>query len=355
MGNYIVNESSTAFRFDGQTVTELPHLLPEDPITLVTAINNSGVICGYSHNSVGNSQAVYYVGSTIHALPDPNGANPDADLRAYDINDNNVIVGYFWNTAGERTAFYYQDGVSYSLDSVIRANGLTDLQTASAVNNNNVICGSASDSMGVQTPWTYDLETQTFTVIGRLGLSGTSARDINDLGQVIGRARNFPWDPYQAVVYDGSWTAIDPDVTETLWGIQVSTNGRMIGHANTSEDRWGWYADSTGAGSIIEIVLPGWSELTLNAINELDWMAGLATDGSSLYYGLLIQPPWGDYDHDGYLRAADAEALGTCMTGPSDGVVATDNCLRAFDSEVPDGDIDMHDFQAFAIQFEGDQ
>lgn len=356
MGDYVVNQTSTAIRFDGHTVTELPHLLPNDPVTLATGINNAGIICGYSRNSVGNSQAVYYEGVTLHPLPDPNGANPDADFRAYDINDNNVIVGYFWSQTGQRTAFYYHGGVSYSLNAVIRDAGLMGLQIANAINNKNIICGSASDAMGNQTGWTYDIDTQAFTVIGKAGLGSTSARHINDLGQIVGRAKLYPWDPYQAVVFSESWAVIDPSVTETQWGIQINDHGRMIGHADTSADRWGWYADTSSTGSMIELVLPGWNELTLGGVNGHDWMVGCADHtNSGAQHGLIIKPPPGDYDHDGYLNVADAEAFAQCMTGPGNAVTSTTNrCLNAFDVDWFDGAIDLHDFQVFAIQFEGD-
>ncbi|UCG34448.1 MAG: hypothetical protein JSU68_07360, partial [Phycisphaerales bacterium] len=257
MGNYVINTSSTAFRFDTATltVTELPHLYPPDPITLVTAINNSGVVCGYSHNVNADSQAVYYVGTTLNTIPYPPDANTDGDLRAYDINDNGVIVGYFWSTAGERTAFYYQAGSSYSLDAQIRAAGLTGLQTADGVNGLDVISGSADDTLGIETAWTYDINSgaSAVTVIGKIGTGNCSAVAINDSGQTIGRAKQDALDKYHAVTYDGSWHVVDPTIDEYQWGRDINNKGRMVGHTNTSASRWAWYSDGYGDGSMMPI------------------------------------------------------------------------------------------------------
>lgn len=358
MGNYVINTSSTAFRFDGTTVTELPHLTPADPITLVTGINNLGVISGYSHNAAGDSQAVYWVGTTLHTIPYPPGANPDADFRAYGINDAGVLVGYFWSTTGERTAFYYRDGESFSLDGPIRAAGLYGLQSATGVNNAGVICGSADDALGIETAWTYDLATGVVTVIGRLGSDNCSARELNLSGQTIGRGKASPLDIYRAVTYDGAWHVVDPAVSATQWGMAINDAGRMLGNADTSANRWSWYSDGPGTGSIVPVSLPGWSRLTLMALNNRDVMVGYgwtATSGGQ-NRGVVVAPPPGDADHDGDLDAADWLVLTGCVSGPfaEEGFdPPSAACRDAFDFPPGDGDVDLRDVAAFQSGFEG--
>lgn len=359
MGNYVINQSSTAIRFDGTTVTELPHLVPDNPITLVTGINNAGVICGYSHNIEGDSQAVYYEGTALHTIPYPPEANPDSDFRAYDINDNLVIVGYFWSLTGERTAFYYYDGVSYSLDAPIRAAGLYGIQIATGVNNLDVICGSADDVLGFQNVWTFDIATQTLTVLGRAGDENSGARDINAAGQTIGRARLVPGDKYRAVTFDGEWAVVDPEIDESQWGRALNDAGRMVGYANTSSNRWAWYADSPGAGSMIPFAVPDWTELTLNDINNNDWVVGFGENASSGGddRGCLIKPPPGDSDHDGFVRVVDLAEMLSCLSGPTGGPEPpTGDCQETFDLAPSGGDgaVDLRDVAAFGLIFEGE-
>jgi probable HAF family extracellular repeat protein len=358
MGNYVINTSSTAVRFDGTTVTELPHLVPADPITLATGINNAGVICGYSHNANGDSQAVFYVGTTMNLIPYPPDANVNSDFRVYDINDNMVMVGYCWSTVGERTAWYYKDGVTYSLDAKIRAAGLTNLQSASSVNNNNVISGGADDAFSIYTPWTYDIDADVFTVLGKIGTETCSAVVLNDSGQTIGRAKQFPGDSYHAVTYDGSWHVVDGTVTTSQWGEDINNNGRMVGSANTTSNRWMWYSDAPGDGSMIEVDLPGWTRETCSAINEWDWMVGLGRTVSSGTddRGFIVLPPKGDGDHDGDIQSDDFDEFALAMSGPhgQDGFVTpAEQDLRDFDFPTTDDDIDLVDFAGLQLVFEG--
>jgi probable HAF family extracellular repeat protein len=359
MGNYVINTSSTAFRFDvaTETVTELPHLYSPDPITLVTAINNNGVICGYSHNASGDSQAVYYVGTTLNTIPYPPDANTSSDLRAYNINDDGVIVGYFWSTAGERTAFYFQGGSSYSLDAQIRAAGLTGLQIADGINNLDVICGVADDTSGITTAWTYDINSgaAAVTVIGKIGTDNCSAVAINDSGQTIGRAKNDPFDKYRAVTYDGSWHFVDPLIDEYQWGQDINNQGRMVGSTNTSADRWAWYSDGYGDGSMIPVSLADWSRLSFNAINDDDWIVayGRTTTSGSDERACIIRPRPGDIDHDGIIDLTDFATFAVCYMGSGVTVPPPSCSAEEFErSDLDeDGDVDLSDFSTFATNF----
>ena len=359
MGNYVINTSSTAFRFDvaTQTVTELPHLYPPDPITLVTAINNNGIVCGYSHNVNGDSQAVYYVGTTLNTIPYPPDANTDSDFRAYNINDNGVIVGYFWSTGGERTAFYYQGGVSYSLDAQIRAAGLTGLQLAEGVNGLDVICGVADDTLGITTAWTYDINSgaAAVTVIGKIGTDDCSAVAINDSGQTIGRAKQDALDKYHAVTYDGSWHVVDPTIDEFQWGQDINNKGRMVGHSNTGSSRWVWYSDGYGDGSMVAISLDGWSQQSFNAINNRDWIAatGLTATSGSDDRGCIIRPGPGDINHDGHVNLEDFATFAICYMG-SDVTTPPPGCSEGEFDDCDmdgDGDADLSDFSTFALNY----
>lgn len=361
MGNYVINTSSTPFRFDGTTVTELPILPDADkPIALTTGINASGVICGYSRNAAGKSRACYWVDTTLHTIPYPPEANPDSDLRAYDINDDGVVVGYFWSTGGERTAFYFQDGVSYSLDSAIRAAGLTDLQTASAVNNSNVICGSADDPSGNTTAYTYDIDAGLLTVIGTIGITDCSATDINDAGQIIGRGKYYPWDAiHRVVTYDGTWHFVDYLTPDSQWTGGINDQGRIVGTAYvTGGGRWSWFSDGPGDGSMVPLDLAGWGAIYARKINNEDWIAGYGespTSGDETV-AFILKPPPGDADHDGDVDLGDYEHFHACMSGPVEGagfVPPSQDCLDAFDFAPADGDVDVDDFVMLQRVFEG--
>jgi hypothetical protein len=354
-----VNTTSTAFRFDGTTITELPHLVPSDPISLAWGINADGVVCGYSHNALGSSQAVYWEGTALHTLPYPPDANTNADFRAYSINDHGVIVGYHWKPGAVRTACYYKDGVTYSLDSAIRAAGLTDQQSARGVNNRNVICGSADDALGIETAWTYDIETGTLTVIGKIGTDNCSATDINQSGQTIGRGKQYSYDTYRAVTFDGAWHVVDPTVNTSQWGHALNAKGRMVGDTHLGGgDYAAWYSDGPGDGSMAFLGLVGWSSLEAMGINDDDWIVGYGkspTSGTNTH-GYICIPPPGDADHDGDVDLDDYAEFPACLSGPKEAagfVPPSPGCLKTFDFDPADGDVDAADFAAFQRAFEG--
>jgi probable HAF family extracellular repeat protein len=355
-GNYVVNVSSTPFRFDGTTVTELPHLTPADPLSLARSINVHGVICGQSHRSDGKERAVYWEGTTLHVIPYAPDCNTNSYCQALDINDSGVIVGFYWNTNGERTAFYYENGTTHSLDSALRGVGLYGTQIASGINNN-VVCGSADDAGGNTTAFTYDIDTGVATNIGNVGWS-SSATDINNSGQTIGRGQQTSFDKYRAVTYDGAWHVVDPTVDVTQWGEAINDKGRMVGHANISDSKWSWYSDGPGAGSILQLDLPGWSRGTAQGINNNDWIVGYgrtATSGTDTRAFVLARPP-GDADHDGDVDLDDHAEFAACLSGPKEAagfVPPSSACLKTFDFDPADDDVDLADFAAFQQAFTG--
>ncbi|UCG17072.1 MAG: DUF3466 family protein [Phycisphaerales bacterium] len=314
-GNYVVNTSSTPFRYDGFTVTPLPILPGANlPIALARAINAHGVICGYSREADGDSRAVYWEGTTVTALPYPPGMNTSLDFRAYDINDHDVIVGYYYNTNGHKDAFYYKDGASYNLLAAFQAAGLTGWHSADSVNNGNVICGTAEDALGLSTPWTYDIDTGVLTVIDTISTEGTSAADINESGQMQGRAKLHAADVSRVLYYDGTWHVVDPTVNSTQYTGAMNDGGRMVGSTYIgSGNRSGWYSDGPGDGSMIPLDLAGWTSVTATDINN---------NGVIVGYG---ESPTAGGDNRGFIY--------TPIPG--------------------DGDIDLQDFAEFQRIFEG--
>ena|GEM_PF-3056490 len=314
-GNYVGSVSSTPFRYDGFIIAELEHLNPADPISLASAINADGVICGQSHRPDGGGmeRAVYWEDTAVIPIPELPGMNTNSYSHANDINDSGVIVGFYWNTNGVQTAFYY-DGTTHSLDSAIRAGGLCGKQIASGINNNGIISGGADDAWGIQTAWTYDfMNTNAVTVIGRSGAGNCGAVDINESGQTIGCSDVNNNDHYQAVTYDGAWHLVDGTVSSSQWGEGINDKGRMVGHASILSTKWSWYSDGPGDDSMVELNMPSWTREAAQSINNDDVIVGYGrttTSGSNT-------------------RAF----IGIPMPG--------------------DGDIDLEDFAAFQAVFEG--
>ncbi len=365
IGNYVINTSSTAFRFDSGIVTELPHLNPSEPMSYAKGINSSGVICGYSRNAAGKSQACYWAGTAINTIPYPPDAETDRDFRAYAINDDGVIVGYAYKETAtdvyDQMAFYYQNGVTYSLDAAIRAAGLANHQMPSAVNDNGVICGTAWDTAEIRHPWTYDINTGTLTVLPIMGdfFKYNTATAINNEGKVLGYGKIASALPNQAFVYDGSWTTVDSSVTTGHFAKAINDWGRMINVNASGSLRWSWYSDAPGAGSMVDISVSGeptdWYYESVETANNAGWMVGSGKILSSVEKkGFILAPPPGDGDVDGDVNLDDVAVFVDCMSGPigAAGFVAPSiKCLSTFDFAPADGDVDLQDFAEFQRVF----
>ncbi len=367
-GNYVANVSSTVFRFDGTTITELPHLVPADPMSYSKGINASGVICGYSHNEQGMSRACYWDGNSVYAIPYPADAVTDKDLRAYAINDAGVVIGYGYRAdSGEddndQIAFYFKDGVSYSLDSIIRAAGLVDHQIPAGINNNGLICGTAWDSAETRVPWTYHIDTGVLTVLPLMGtyFKYNTATDVNDQGVVLGYGKVSVGNSNKAHTYDGmAWSVVDASVSTSHFSKVINNNGRVLSVNAAGSIRQSWYSDDPGtAGSMVDIVVSGtgteWYYESAEDLNDAGWIVGSGKITSSdAKSGFILTPPAGDGDMDGDVDLDDLSVLVDCLSGPigaSAFVAPSHKCINAFDFAAKDGDVDLEDFAVFQRAF----
>jgi hypothetical protein len=357
LGDYVTGVSSVAFRFDGTTVTELPYLHPA-PATYAFAwasdINSSGVIAGRSHDAQGVDRAVLWDGDTITLIPFPADANTNSDMRAYGLNDAGVVVGYYLSTTTGMPAAFYYDGTTHSLVAALQAVGLGlngDQSYADDVNNNGVICGDARDSGGIYNFFTYDIATGVATNLGRIYIwEGCHASGINDAGHVIGRGRSYAGSPIHALLHDGAFNVIDDTVSVAQWAGGITNAGRVVGHADTSANKWGWYSDGPGSNSMRQVNLPGWTAVALEGVNADDVMVGYGQTAASGTddRGLIVSPPPGDNNHDGDVDLDDFSAFQACFTatGPVAG-----GCTK-FDLD-GDDDVDLDDYAVIQASLDG--
>ncbi len=354
-GDYVSGESGVAIRFDGVTVTELPYLDADPatyPFAFARAINNHGVVAGYSHDADGIDRACLWIGDEIIGIPLPEGANPGSDMRAYGINDDNVVVGYYWNAETDTAApFYYQDGTTHSLRPALLATGIPALRSyADDVNNNGIICGDVTDASGEYNFYTYDLSTGEATILGRMFMyEGCHASALNDAGHVIGRGRSDFVTPIHALVHDGEFRIVDDTVSVSQWASDINNAGRIIGHADTSDSKWSWYSDGPGSGSIVRVDLPGWTRVTLEGLNAGNVMVGYGRTEASGddTRGFVLSRP-GDGDFDGTIDLRDAGRFQTCFAAPDPPGAG----CHMFDFD-ENGAIDLVDYVAFEAVLTG--
>ncbi|WP_132126153.1 DUF3466 family protein [Actinocrispum wychmicini] len=114
--------------------------LPGGGWAVGAAINSSGLVVGASTvvgGGFGTRHAVVFANGTVTDL-NPPGTGRD-DSIAYAVNDSGVIVGQ----AGNGDAFIYRDGQAIDLNTLIPANSGIRLTSARGINNNGQIVGQA--------------------------------------------------------------------------------------------------------------------------------------------------------------------------------------------------------------------
>ena len=164
---------------------------------------------------------------------------------AYDINNNGQVVGHSPTAAGDHHAFLYSNGSMQDLGAIFFHS------RASAINNSGQVVGSSYTRGGNWHAFLY--EGGSMQDLGTLGGAMSNANDINNVGQIVGKA-----------------------LTET--------SGNHM-HAFLYSDGVMW--------DLQDMIDPasGWTLTEANAINENGWIVGSGMlDGHSGGRAFLLTP-----------------------------------------------------------------
>lgn len=150
--------------------------LPGGSYSLGYGINDSGIMVGVSQTSTGSAHA--FITDSNKQLVDL-GSNGGSLTVAKAINDFNQVAGYTQAADGTQTPFVW-DATNGFVN--LPVSQITGVCSPNAINNNGQIVGRCGSNAVL---WNTD---HSLTVIGKLGGIEANALDINNLGQVVGRA-----------------------------------------------------------------------------------------------------------------------------------------------------------------------
>jgi probable HAF family extracellular repeat protein len=172
---FIYDGSGTATRIPGATVGST------SGSSSATAINNNGLVTGYS-TANGKAQAFIYDSSDSSSIATPLGTLGGLTSNGKAINDSGAVVGYSLLSDGVTShAFLYENGQMNDLGAL---GGTANSSEANAINNKGVIVGNSNGHAFV---YENGLMTDLNTLIDpSLGFTLINATGINNLGQIVG-------------------------------------------------------------------------------------------------------------------------------------------------------------------------
>jgi probable HAF family extracellular repeat protein len=171
-------------------------------------INNVGQIVGHIDTGGGSRAYVRNPDGAIRYLPVPQGL-PAQDVIAFGMNDAGDVVGRVKTADSTYHAFVWPAAGGYR-DLGDLPGGLT-LGTATHITNAGQILGDALTDPNPTDPHSNGqravvfLEDGTIRQIGLLpGMSDSSVRDVNDLGEIVGSSGSGSWYDWRAFVWSES-------------------------------------------------------------------------------------------------------------------------------------------------------
>lgn len=208
---------------------------------------------------------------------------------------------------------------------------------AHAINNLGEVVGVARDHLGREQPFVWDRE-RGMRPLPTLGLGYGGARDVNDVGQVVGYARSsFPSALYHAVLWEGG-EAYDlgrlGDISlggSEVEALAVNNRGRIVGSSAIGfVDHAFFYGRTSG---MLELAGSPWA----SDIND----GGQIVGGRTLWEGLVASEPFLDEDSPyRYVRAHAINQRGQ-VAGVVGDIEANDDYTHAFFWDPADGLVDL--------------
>jgi len=213
---------------------------------------------------------------------------------AFGLNDTGRVVGHA-SVSSNLTAAWVWDPVQGTRD--LRALGVPGAATATAINESNQIVGKRLASNYIA--YRFDLSSGVFVDLGTFGGPTSEALGIDDLGRVVGSARNanyntrpFLWTSAAGMRDLGSLGGMPYDFGEAT---SINTSGQVVGNSSTaSGERHAFLWDAShGMRDLNELVedLGTFRLITATRISNTRWIVGNGRDPvSGIIRAFVLRP-----------------------------------------------------------------
>jgi probable HAF family extracellular repeat protein len=305
----VVGESRTAnanngthpFLWDSSTgMQDLGTLGGSYPNSAAYAINSQGMVAGQAVTGPGVLHAFFYRNGTKTDLGQLPGVYSMYNSAAYSLNDAGQVVGY-----ANFVAVPYEYAFLWDSQNGIQNLGALggEFSYAYGINASGQVVGDAdvTEDDSVRHAFVWDrqngMQDLNSLIPPTSGLELNQARAINDVGQIVGYANNYP--QIQAYLYSaGTVTGLGflPGFVNS-WATAINNAGQVVGSVwNFSNARVHAFVYADGAMADLNDLVPPDSGLILavaTGINNAGQIACTATDAMGHTHAVLLTPDGG--------------------------------------------------------------
>lgn len=258
--------------------------------TFATAINDSGIVCGYAQVDADTTKA--WVSATgiggLVQLPDLGGG----DTKALAVGADGVVYGYGTEAGGVAHALMWPTSTAMvDLGTASPTDGLL----AQGVNAGGVIAGFSGSPTAPLQGFTKDANPPAMlgAMAGSPAPATSAAYDINDAGQVVGVAnwvgagtRAFRTDAARSLVSLGTLGANDS------FASAINAGGQVVGYStNASNVVRAFLWNESSPTPMSDLGAPaGATEARAYGVNDLAQTVGMAVLAGGVTHGVLWQP-----------------------------------------------------------------
>lgn len=288
-------------------------------------INNAGLVCGSARQTGGPLRAfAWYDGSFIDL-----GTFGGASSEAYGMNEFSEIVGWAELPDGTAHAALWSNGRMIDLGKP----GATLSSSAADINHRGQIAGQSVSAITGHLQ-AFRWENGEFTMLGTIPgfMLGSYSGGINDAGQICGTSYGYPDDSNaQAFMwYNGYLTGLGNLYGLSSYSRQINNLGQIVGRLGNGPQRRAFLYQGGTMVDLNNLIRPGtgWTLMVARDINDAGQIVGLGMRGGVQRAFLLTPQNFvshclpGDVNCDGCVD--DADLLEVLFAFGSTG-----DCLRA--------------------------
>jgi len=220
-----------AFRYEGGTLKNLGTYDINRSRGL--GINDNGVVVGDDGYDSFNPKGKAWKNNGVGMSGISTGYTEHLNSIAYDVNNHGVVVGgniFPWSNGGH--AFYYDSGTYLTDLGTLHPDGKTGSSSARAINDDGQIIGSSNSGYG-QPSRAFLYENGVMSDLGSLGYSA-SASDINELGVAVGVSMESRYGQNHGVIFDNGMVFDLGTLGGNFSAAQaINDHGHVVGSSRT--------------------------------------------------------------------------------------------------------------------------